>query len=55
MLTKEERIAKEEKAAATYKEWKDTMKQKRQDNIDEFVETVDEELKKYDSNKESNK
>ena len=32
----------------TWKDWKNIMKQKRQDNIDEFAKAVDEELKKYD-------
>ena len=38
-----------------YKEWKDAMKQKRQDNIDEFAKAIDGELKKYNPNKENNK
>lgn len=50
MLTKEERMVKEEKATAAYKEWKDAMKQKRQDNIDEFAKVVDEELKNKETN-----
>ena len=49
MLTKEERMAKEKEAAATYKEWKHMVKQKRQDNIDEFAKAVDEDLKKKET------
>ena len=45
----EDQIAKEKKATAAYKKWKHMVKQKRQDNIDEFAKAVDEELKKKET------
>ena len=48
MRTKNERMAK-------WTDWKDIMKQKRQDNIDEFVKAVDEELKRLEEGSDKGK
>jgi len=39
----------------TWRDWKDIMKQKRQDNIDEFVKAVDEELKRLEEGSDKGK